>query len=136
MVGDWAVIGAFTGVHQFCRIGRHPSSAAMAWSRRMCCRIPPGEREIHVFGTNRTGLDAAVSGAACRGLAEGFPFALRAGLNTSQAVRRIRARIEPRELDELPRSSPLPNGFVMMRYGSCGNGPLVLALEMHTSWSK
>ena len=22
-VGDWAVIGAFSGVHQFCRIGRH-----------------------------------------------------------------------------------------------------------------
>ena len=22
-VGDWAVVGAFSGVHQFCRIGRH-----------------------------------------------------------------------------------------------------------------
>ena len=22
-VGDWAVIGAFSGVHQFCRVGRH-----------------------------------------------------------------------------------------------------------------
>jgi len=29
-VGDWAVLGAFAGVHQFCRVGAHAMAAAFA----------------------------------------------------------------------------------------------------------
>ena len=29
-IGDWAVLGAFAGVHQFCRVGAHAMIAAFA----------------------------------------------------------------------------------------------------------
>ncbi len=29
-IGDWAVLGAFAGVHQFCRVGAHAMLAAFA----------------------------------------------------------------------------------------------------------
>jgi len=29
-IGDWAVLGAFAGVHQFCRVGEHAMLAAFA----------------------------------------------------------------------------------------------------------
>ena len=59
LVGDWAVIGASTGVHQFCRIGRHAivggysviTQDVLPYSNTV------SERETRVFGANRTGLE-------------------------------------------------------------------------------
>jgi UDP-N-acetylglucosamine acyltransferase len=104
-IGDWADISAFTGVHQFCRIGRHafvgPYSVVI--QDVLPYSITVGKREIGVFGANRIGL-------ARRGFAEpiieslqtAFRLLTRAKLNTTQAMERIRGEVPPcAEVDEL-----------------------------------
>ena len=61
------------------------------------------EREIHVFGANRTGLERrGFASERVETLQKAFRLLSRAGLNTSQAVERIRAEIDATpELDEL-----------------------------------
>jgi len=61
------------------------------------------EREIHVFGANRTGLERrGFTGERIETLQKAFRLLSRAGLNTSQAVERIRGEIDTTpELDEL-----------------------------------
>jgi len=58
-IGDWADISAFTGVHQFCRIGRHafvgPYSVVVQDVLPFSTTV--GKREISVFGANRIGLE-------------------------------------------------------------------------------
>ena len=104
-VGDWAWIGASTGVHQFCRVGRHAiiggysviTQDVMPFSNTVT------EREARVFGANRVGLERrGFDAAAIEGLQTAFRLLTRAGLNTTQAVERIRTEIAlcP-ELEEL-----------------------------------
>jgi len=105
MVGDWAVIGAFSGVHQFCRIGRHAfiGGYSVVTQDVLPYSTSVSEREIHVFGANRTGLERRGFGSErVEALQKAFRLLSRAGLNTSQAVERIRAEIETTpELDEV-----------------------------------
>ena len=105
MVGDWAVIGAFSGVHQFCRIGRHAfiGGYSVVTQDVLPYSTSVSEREIHVFGANRTGLERRGFGSErVEALQRAFRLLSRAGLNTSQAVDRIRAEIASTpEIDEL-----------------------------------
>jgi UDP-N-acetylglucosamine acyltransferase len=105
MVGDWAVIGAFTGVHQFCRIGRHAfiGGYSVVTQDVLPYSTSVSEREIHVFGANRTGLERRGFGSErLEALQKAFRLLSRAGLNTSQAVERIRTEIASTpEIDEL-----------------------------------
>jgi len=105
LVGDWAVIGAFTGVHQFCRIGRHAfiGGYSVVTQDVLPYSTSVSEREIHVFGANRTGLERrGFAGERLEALQKAFRLLSRAGLNTSQAVERIRAEIDSTpELEEL-----------------------------------
>jgi UDP-N-acetylglucosamine acyltransferase len=105
LVGDWAVIGAFTGVHQFCRIGRHAfiGGYSVVTQDVLPYSTSVSEREIHVFGANRTGLERrGFAGERIEALQKALRLLSRAGLNTSQAVERIRAEIGATpELDEL-----------------------------------
>jgi len=92
LIGDWAVIGAFTGVHQFCRIGKH----AMV--------------ENSVFGANATGLERrGFDPAAVEHLQNALRILTRANLNTTQALARIEAELpatpEIADLVEFIRSS-------------------------------
>ncbi len=95
-VGDWAVIGASTGVHQFCRIGRHSiiGGYSVVTQDVLPFSNTVSEREIKVFGANKIGLERR---GFARDTIEKLQTALRlltrAGLNTSQAVERIRAEI-------------------------------------------
>jgi UDP-N-acetylglucosamine acyltransferase len=105
MVGDWAVIGAFTGVHQFCHIGRHAfiGGYSVVTQDVLPYSTSVSEREIHVFGANRTGLERRGFGSErVEALQKAFRLLSRAGLNTSQAVDRIRTEIASTpEIDEL-----------------------------------
>ncbi|HLZ97276.1 MAG TPA: acyl-ACP--UDP-N-acetylglucosamine O-acyltransferase [Steroidobacteraceae bacterium] len=105
LVDDWAIVGAYTGVHQFCRIGRHAfiGGYSVVTQDVLPYSTSVSEREIHVFGANRTGLERrGFSGDQIEPLQKAFRLLSRAGLNTSQAVERIRAEIETTpELDEL-----------------------------------
>jgi UDP-N-acetylglucosamine acyltransferase len=104
-VGDWAVIGASTGVHQFCRIGRHAfiGGYSVVTQDILPFSNTVSEREIRVFGANRTGLERrGFDTGSIEGLQTAFRLLTRAGLNTTQAIERIRAEVTASpELDEL-----------------------------------
>jgi UDP-N-acetylglucosamine acyltransferase len=105
LVEDWAIVGAYTGVHQFCRIGRHAfiGGYSVVTQDVLPFSTSVSEREIHVFGANRTGLERrGFASERVEILQKAFRLLSRAGLNTSQAVERIRAEIDiTPELDEL-----------------------------------
>lgn len=56
-VGDWAIVGGLTGVHQFCRIGAH---AMTAFQSHVSQDVPPfmmvGGNPLSVHGFNVEGL--------------------------------------------------------------------------------
>jgi UDP-N-acetylglucosamine acyltransferase len=105
LVGDWAVIGAFSGVHQFCRIGRHSmiGGYSVVTQDVLPFSTTVSPREIKVFGANRTGLERrGFSSETVDGLQTAFRLLTRANLNTTQALDRIRAEIPPSaELEEM-----------------------------------
>jgi len=104
-VGDWAVISASCGVHQFCRIGRH--SIIGGYSVITQDVLPfsntVSEREVVVFAENKVGLERrGFSSEAIAALHKAIRLLTRSGLNTSQAIERIRAEVEScAEVDEL-----------------------------------
>ncbi len=104
-VGDWAVIGASTGVHQFCRIGRHAiiGGYSVVTQDVLPFSNTVSERGIKVFGANRTGLERrGFERATIEKLQTALRLLTHAGLNTSQAVERIRTEIAGcSEVDEL-----------------------------------
>lgn len=105
MVGDWAVVSAATGVHQFCRIGRHSiiGGYSVVTQNVMPFSNTVSERAIKVFGANRIGLERrGFSTETIESLQTALRLLTRAGLNTTQAVDRIRAEVPPcAEVDEL-----------------------------------
>jgi UDP-N-acetylglucosamine acyltransferase len=105
VVGDWAVIEPMSGVHQFCRVGRHAivGAGTIVTQDVMPYSMTVSEREVKSFGANRIGLERRGFSASTRdGLHKAFRLLTRAGLNTTQAIERIRAEVEPGpEIDEL-----------------------------------
>jgi UDP-N-acetylglucosamine acyltransferase len=105
MVQDWAWIGAASGVHQFCRVGRH--SIVGGYSVITQDVLPYSNtvtaREARVFGANATGLERrGFSSQTIDALHKAFRLLTRAGLNTSQAVARIKEEIpDSPEVEEL-----------------------------------
>jgi UDP-N-acetylglucosamine acyltransferase len=104
-VGDWAIVSAFSGVHQFCRIGRHAfiGGYSVVTQDVLPFSMTVSERPIKVFGANKTGLERRdFSPAVIDGLQKAFRLLTRSGLNTSQAVERIRAEVPSGdEVDEI-----------------------------------
>jgi UDP-N-acetylglucosamine acyltransferase len=105
VVDDWADVSPFSGVHQFCRIGRHAfvgpytviKQDVMPYSLTSC------QPESQVFGANAIGLGRrGFDKNSIESLQTAFRLLTRAGLNTSQAVERIRAEVpQCAEIEEL-----------------------------------
>ena len=105
LVEDWAVISASSGIHQFCRVGRH---AIVGGYSVITQDVLPfsntvSDRESRVFGANRVGLERrGFDTAAIEALQTALRLLTRSQLNTSQAIERIRAEVPPcAEIDEL-----------------------------------
>ena len=112
VVGDWAIIEAYTGVHQFCRVGRHSFTGGYSVVTKdvMPYSMTVTERETKSFGANKIGLERrGFTGATVDSLQKTFRLLTRAKLNTSQAVERIRAEVamgaEVEELLEFIRTA-------------------------------
>lgn len=105
LVGDWAVISASTGVHQFCRIGKHAivGGYSVITQDIMPFSNTTTPREARNFGANKTGMERrGYSADTIDSLHKAFRLLTRAGLNTSQAIERIREEVPPcAEVDEL-----------------------------------
>jgi UDP-N-acetylglucosamine acyltransferase len=111
-VGDHAWIGASTGVHQFCRIGRQSIIGGYSVITRDVLPFSNTvtEREAKVFGANVTGLKRrGFPPETVDALHKAFRLLTRAGLNTSQALEKIVEEVETSaevmELVEFIRSS-------------------------------
>ena len=91
-VEDFANIAAGSGVHQFCRVGRHAfiggysvvTKDAMPYAKTV------GSRPARIFGVNTIGLmRRGVSPEVITKLKRTFRYLLQSKLNTTSALRRI-----------------------------------------------
>ncbi|MBZ5611635.1 MAG: acyl-ACP--UDP-N-acetylglucosamine O-acyltransferase [Acidobacteriia bacterium] len=97
VVADWAVIEAFTGVHQFCRVGRHAfiGGYSVVTKDVLPFSLTVSPRESKVFGENKVGLERrGFSQPVIENLHKVFRLLTKSGLNTTQAVERIGAEVE------------------------------------------
>ena len=96
-VEDWAVIEAFSGVHQFCRIGKHAfvGGYSVVTKDVLPYSMTVSPRESRVFGENKVGLERrGFNKQSIESLHKAFRLLTKSGLNTSQAVERIRKEVE------------------------------------------
>ena len=117
VVGDWAVVGGATGIHQFCRVGRHAIIGGYSVITRDVLPFSNTvtDREAKVFGENAIGLKRRdFSTESIDALHKAFRLLTRGGLNTTQAVAQITTEVGPvpevEELLEFIRTSQ--RGFI------------------------
>jgi len=105
VVEDWAVIEAFSGVHQFCRIGRHAFIGGYSVITRdvLPYSLTVSPREARVYGENKVGLERrGVDKQSIENLHKAFRLLTKSGLNTRQAIERISSEVEiSPEVEEL-----------------------------------
>jgi UDP-N-acetylglucosamine acyltransferase len=104
-IEDWAIVEAFSGVHQFCRIGRHAfvggysviTQDVLPYSQT----VTP--RESKVYGANKVGLKRrGFPAETIDALHKAFRLLGSELLNTSQAIEQIEGGVAPcPEVDEL-----------------------------------
>jgi UDP-N-acetylglucosamine acyltransferase len=95
-VEDYVNVGAFSPVHQFCRVGRYAYIGACTVITQ---DVPPfsrvvTERETKCYGVNTVGLERrGFDRARLESIERAFRFLLRSKLNTTQALEQIRAQL-------------------------------------------
>lgn len=104
-IGDHAWVGASSGLHQFCRVGRHAivGGYSVITQDVMPFSNTTTPRESKVFGANVEGLRRrGFATETIESLNKAMRLLTRAGLNTSQAIERIREEIPAcAEVEEL-----------------------------------
>ncbi len=105
VIEDWADVSPYSGVHQFCRIGRHAFIGPYSVVKQdvMPYSLTSSKPELAVFGANSIGLERrGFDKDVVESLQTAFRLLTRSQLNTSQAIDRIRAEVPPcAEVDEL-----------------------------------
>ncbi len=106
-VEDFAAIGAFSPVHQFCRVGRYAYVGACTVITQ---DVPPfslvvTERETKCYGINAVGLERqGFSAGRLKALERAFRLLLRSKLNTSLALEEMRKTLgDSADVQELIR---------------------------------
>jgi len=96
-VQEWAGVGAFSSVHQFCRVGRHAYIGGYSVITKdvLPFGITVGEKP-RCTGLNRIGLERrGFTEPQVRSLERAFRKLLRSKLNTQQALKAIENEIAP-----------------------------------------
>src|SRR6185436_4492404 len=105
IIEDWADVSPFSGVHQFCRIGRHAFVGPYSIVKQdvLPYSLTSHKPELAVFGANAVGMERrGIDKTAIEALQTTFRLLTRAGLNTTQAIERIRAEVPScREVDDV-----------------------------------
>ena len=105
IIEDWVDVAPFSGVHQFCRIGKHAFIGPYSVIKQdiMPYSLTSYKPEVSVFGANSIGLERrGFSKQSIESLQTALRLLTRSNLNTSQAIERIRAEVPPcAEVDEL-----------------------------------
>ncbi len=101
IIEDHATVGAFSGVHQFCRVGTHGyvggysvvTKDVLPYSKTV------SERDTHAYGPNILGLERkGFSSDQIRNIKAAFRLLLQSKLNTTQAVEAIKAKLKSPEV--------------------------------------
>jgi UDP-N-acetylglucosamine acyltransferase len=101
LIGDHATIGAFSGVHQFCRVGTHGyvggysviTKDVLPYSKTV------SERNTHAYGPNVLGLTRkGFSPEQIDNIKAAFRLLLQSRLNTTQAVEAIKTKMQSPEV--------------------------------------
>lgn len=103
-VYDHAFIGAFVGIHQFCRIAKYAFVGGFSKIVKDCLPYARTDgAEAQCFGANTIGLRRkGFSNEAIRDIQRAFHLLLSSKLNTSQAVEQIKAELAGKpEIDYL-----------------------------------
>src|SRR5277367_1899840 len=117
IVEDWAVIEAFSGVHQFCRIGKHAfvGGYSVVTKDVLPYSMTVSPRESKVFGENKVGLERrGFARESIESLHKAFRLLTKSGLNKTQAVERIREEVQdcPEVSDLLAFLEQSERGFI------------------------
>ena len=94
-IQDHATVGAFTMIHQFCRIGAYSflGSATLVNQDILPYSKTSAPRPVEVYGTNRIGLERrGLTKEDIRDLEAAFRLLTRSKLNTTQALEAIEAK--------------------------------------------
>jgi UDP-N-acetylglucosamine acyltransferase len=95
-IEDYVSVGAFSAVHQFCRVGRYGYIGGFTVVTQ---DVPPfslvvTERETKCFGVNSIGLErGGFAAERIRTIEQAYRLLLRSKLNTTQALERMRATL-------------------------------------------
>jgi UDP-N-acetylglucosamine acyltransferase len=94
-VEDHANVGAFSGVHQFCRVGRHAFIGGYSVITQDALPfIKSVGNRAEAFGINTIGLERkGFSAEDIASLKRAYRLLFQSGLNTTQALERIEAEI-------------------------------------------
>jgi UDP-N-acetylglucosamine acyltransferase len=93
VIEDYATVGAFSPVHQHCRVGRYAfiGGATIVTQDVLPFSKTSGRRENKAFGVNSVGLERrGFSAERIRALQKAFRLLLVSKLNTSQALEKIK----------------------------------------------
>jgi UDP-N-acetylglucosamine acyltransferase len=105
VIEDWVDVSPFSGVHQFCRIGRHAFIGPYSIIKQdvMPYSLTSSKPETAVFGANTVGLGRrGFPAASIEALQSAMRLLTRSQLNTSQALERIQAEVPAcQEIDQL-----------------------------------
>jgi UDP-N-acetylglucosamine acyltransferase len=96
VIEDWADVAPFSGVHQFCRIGRHAFVGPYSVIKQdvMPFSLTSSKPEVSVFGANSIGLERrGFDKQVVEALQTAFRLLTRSQLNTAQAIQRIRTEV-------------------------------------------
>jgi UDP-N-acetylglucosamine acyltransferase len=92
-VADWATIGAYSGVHQFCRVGIHAFLGGYSVATK---DVLPYSKTVgnraRIYGINTVGLQRrGFSAERLAAIRHAYRVLLQSHLNTSEAVARLEA---------------------------------------------
>ena len=96
IIEDWVDVAPFSGVHQFCRLGRHAFIGPYSVIKQdiMPYSLTSYKPEVSVFGANSIGLERrGFSKESIEALQTALRLLTRSNLNTTQAIERIRAEV-------------------------------------------
>jgi UDP-N-acetylglucosamine acyltransferase len=96
-IGDWAIIGGLTPVHQFCRIGAHAMvGGGLRASQDVAPFMTAADDPMRLLGINSVGLRRrGFSPESIAALKRAHRLLCRSHLNTDQAVTAIREQLPP-----------------------------------------
>jgi UDP-N-acetylglucosamine acyltransferase len=95
-VEDYAVVGAFSAVHQFCRVGRHSyiGGNTMVTQDVLPYSLTSSERNNHAYNLNKVGLERrGFTAEQIKQLRSAYRLLLASKLNTTDALAAIRETI-------------------------------------------